>query len=240
MTQMMRPVRARRRPAHAKRRHIGFWKEAAIVAAVALLGSWALQSFVVQSYYIPSGSMRNTLEISDRIMVSRITPRLRDVQRGDIVVFNDFEGWLPEQYHPVRAAFAEFVKQVSSQAGPAPRHGGYLIKRIIGLPGDTVSCCTADNQVLINGQPIDEPYLHPESHPMQQHFSAVTVPDGHVWVMGDNRNHSADSRAHQDQPSGGFVPISQVRGVAFATVFPFGQATIHRAQPDVYSALAAD
>jgi signal peptidase I len=206
-------------------------RETAIVVVCALVLSVLIKTFLVQAFYIPSGSMEETLEIGDRIMVSKLTPGLTDVERGDIVVFVDPGGWLddvPENDGgPVRNAITEALTFVGIYPQDAGHH---LIKRVIGLPGDTVACCTADGNLTVNGVEIDEPYLAPGAAPSRMEFEIV-VPEDSLWVMGDNRDNSADSRAHLGQPGGPFVPIDNVVGTAFVTVWPLSHITWH-SDPD--------
>ncbi|MGC5617462.1 signal peptidase I [Georgenia sp. Z1491] len=212
----------------ARRGGVGAWlRETAIVVVCALVLSVLIKTFLVQAFYIPSGSMEETLEVGDRVMVSKLTPGPFDLERGDIVVFLDPGGWLeeePEQStNPVRRAVTDSLTFV----GILPQDAGqHLIKRAVGLPGDTVTCCDADGRLMVNGEPVDEPYLAPGANPSSLEFEVV-VPEGHLWVMGDNRDNSADSRAHMGGPGGGFIPIDNVVGTAFATVWPLSNVTWH-------------
>ena len=167
-----------------------------VVVLVALLVSWGVRTWLVRSFSIPSGSMRQTLTVGDRVLVDELAPGLVDLHRGDVVVFADPGGWL--------------------QAG----EGDDLVKRVVGLPGDTVSCCDAHGRLLVDGEPLDEPYLADPSGPASSTPFRVTVPEGALWVMGDDREHSADSRAHRSGPYEGFVPLDHVVGRAFAVVWP--------------------
>ena len=150
-----------------------------------------IRIFAVGFYEIPSRSMMDTMVPGDRVVTSKLTPKIFDLQRGDVVVFKDPNNWLNEEQ--------------SSAPG-----GGYLIKRLIGLPGDVVECKGAGQPVTINGVAINETsYIRPGVDPSAFPFS-VTVTEGHVFVMGDNRANSADSRYHQDDGDRGLVPISDV------------------------------
>ena len=167
-------------------------------------------------YMIPSGSMLDTIELGDRIVTSKLSPRFFDLQRGDIIVFHDPANWLSSE------------KQ--SAVG-----GDYLIKRLIGLPGDTVSCAGAGEPVTVNGVAVDESaYLKPGVDPSAFPFS-VTVTEGHVFVMGDNRANSADSRYHQDDGANGLVPIDDVVGVAVARYWPLDRISLLSGHHDVFS-----
>lgn len=210
----------------ARRR--GIWplvRDVLVILVIAVLVSFLIKTFLVRSFYIPSGSMQQTLQIKDRILVDELTPRFGTYDRGDIVVFRDPGGWLPvtpviEQSAPVQAMDWLFgVVGIS-----APDSKDHLIKRIVGVGGDHVVCCNALGQISVNGTPIDEtPYLNlasGQSAPADMPFD-VTVPNGSLWVLGDNRDHSRDSRFNVDQPSKGFVPIDNVVGRAFLITWPF-------------------
>ena len=174
-------------------------RDLVVVVLVALLVSWGVRTFLVRSFYIPSASMEDTLMIDDRVIVNELVPDLVGLDRGDVVVFHDPGGWLP---------------------GGAVGGDDELIKRVVGLPGDTVSCCDAEGRMLVNGEPVDEPYLADPDGPASTIPFDVTVPEGAIWVMGDNRAHSADSRLHQSGPYDGFVPLDHVVGRAFVIVWP--------------------
>ncbi|MFW2513624.1 signal peptidase I [Demequina sp. SO4-13] len=189
----------------------------------ALLLSLILKTFFFQSFWIPSGSMEPTLQLNDRILVTKWRPGVLDLRRGDIVVFKDPGGWLnpvdDSEDSPLEAA----GKTLLVFTGLLPEDAGeHLVKRVVGLPGETVECCDDEGRLLVNGEPLDEPYLVEDVSPSETDFS-TTVPPGYVWMMGDNRPNSADSRAHQGNPGGGSVPISSIVGTAFVTVWPLQQ-----------------
>ncbi|MFY9714063.1 MAG: signal peptidase I, partial [Microbacterium sp.] len=174
---------------------------------------------------IPSASMERTLMINDRILVDELTPRWADYQRGDVVVFKDPGGWLAAQPQtPARPPLVEAVDWVLTFVGLSTSDAqDHLVKRVIGLPGDHVVCCNALGQITVNGAPIDElDYLNlpkGDTAASNEAFD-VTVPDDSLWLLGDNRDRSRDSRAHQELPSGGFVPLPNVVGKAFFTTWP--------------------
>lgn len=200
-----------------------FLRDIVVIFLVALLISFLVKTFLIRPFWIPSESMNDTLQVDDRIIVSLLTPTLIPVEHGDVVVFEDPGGWLPEQQHQAETGVAGALDWFLTFVGLAPEdQHGYLIKRVIGLPGDTVQCCNDFGQLLVNGVPIDEPYLHldQEGQPASSTTFDVTVPEGHLWVMGDNRNHSGDSRAHMDAPGGGFVPMQSVVGRAIVISWP--------------------
>jgi signal peptidase I len=202
-----------------RRQSLPLWQEVLVLLVLALGLAIVIKTFFVQAFYIPSGSMDDTLVKNDRILVEKMSYWFGDVQRGDVVVFDDPGGWLTPQEsthasNPISRAL-EFV-------GLYPA-GGHLVKRVIGIGGDHVACCTR-GLVTVNGVPLHEQsYLGPGDQPSQEHFS-VNVPPGHLWVMGDNRANSADSRAHLGSPGGGFVPEDDVVGKVFVVVWPFSHA----------------
>ncbi|MCC2032356.1 signal peptidase I [Microbacterium allomyrinae] len=208
-----------------RRGWIVFLRDVVVIILIAVLVSFLVKTFVVRSFYIPSGSMEDTLHINDRILVDEITPRFGAYERGDIVVFQDPGGWLPPSTEVARPAVVEAVEWALSLIGlAAPDSDDHLVKRIIGLPGDHVVCCNALGQITVNGVPIDESdYIKlatGESAASGDPFDVV-VPEGSLWVLGDNRYRSKDSRYNTDQPGKGFVPIDNVVGRAFLVTWPF-------------------
>jgi signal peptidase I len=203
-----------------KRRQRSFWRELPILIVVALLLAVIIKTYAIQAFYIPSGSMENTLEINDRVLVNKIVYHLRDIHRGDIVVFNGDGSWDPGLPVPVNGnIFQQFADGFSSMFGFG-HPGDILIKRVIGIPGDHVACCDARGRVTVNGVPLNEQsYLYPGSAPSLSRFNIVVQP-GRLWVMGDNRFFSDDSRDHQGDPGGGTVPESGVIGRAFVIIWP--------------------
>ena len=205
--------RAKRR---AKR---SFWRELPILVVIALVLAVVIKTFAVQAFWIPSGSMENTLEINDRVLVNKIVYHLRDIHRGDIVVFNGDGSWDPGTVPVAGNVFQQFYNGFASMFGFG-KGGDILIKRVIGIPGDHVACCDAQGRVTVNGVPLNEgSYLYPGSAPSLMKFSIV-VPPGRLWVMGDNRLVSDDSRLHQGDPGGGTIPESAVIGRAFVIIWP--------------------
>jgi signal peptidase I len=202
-----------------KRRKRSFWRELPILIAVALLLAVIIKTYAIQAFYIPSGSMENTLEINDRVLVNKIVYHIRDIHRGDIVVFNGDGSWDPGTVPVNGNIFQQFGNGFASMFGFG-HPGDILIKRVIGTPGDRVACCDAEGRVTVNGVPLNEQsYLYPGSAPSLTRFNIV-VPPGRLWVMGDNRFYSDDSRDHQDSPGGGTIPESAVIGRAFIIIWP--------------------
>lgn len=190
------------------------------VLAVALLAAVIIKTYFVQAFEIPSESMEETLVPGDRIVVNKLADSEEDLNRGDVVVFVDPGGWLDPVPQPERPAIQNFFINVGEAIGLIPQNvGDHLVKRIIGMPGDRVTCCGEDGRISVNGEPVSEPYLKPGVNPSDIPFD-VTVPEGYVWVLGDNRANSADSRTHQMQDGFGFLPIQNIEGRAWLRMFP--------------------
>ncbi len=209
---------------------IGAIRETVIVVGTALLLSLLIKTFLAQAFYIPSESMEDTLVRNDRVLVNLLEPGPLPLERGDVVVFKDPGGWLDPTVAPVRTPFAQRVVDVLTFVGVLPQDAGeHLIKRVIGLPGDTVVCCDDAGRVTVNGEAIEETYLPPATEPSTMDFD-VTVPEGRLWVMGDNRGFSQDSRYHQDLEGGGSVSEDLVVGRAVLLFWPldrFGPLSNH-------------
>ena len=209
-------------PGHARRRRRkkrSFWREFPILVAVALLLAVVIKTYAIQAFFIPSGSMENTLEINDRVLVNKLVYDVRGIHRGDIVVFNGDGSWDPGTPPASTNFVAKFFDGFASMFGFG-HPGDILIKRVIGLPGDHVACCNAQGQVTVNGVPLSEQsYLYPGDAPSQARFNIVVQP-GRLWVMGDHRLISDDSRDHLGDPGGGTVPENAVIGRAFVIIWP--------------------
>lgn len=197
-----------------------------ILIGVALLIALALKTFLVQAFVIPSGSMEETIRIDDRVLVDKLTPWFGwEPSRGDVVVFKDPGGWLVQDHpgaseddDPIGVAQ---VKDFLTWIGLLPSEDDDLIKRVIGIGGDTVACCDKQGRVTVNGTPVDEPYLFPGNPPSQIEFE-VKVPEDRIFVMGDHRSNSADSRYHLQDPHQGTVPTDLVVGRAVVIAWPLG------------------
>ncbi len=199
-------------------------REIVVVVVMAVVLSFIVKTWLLQAFYIPSGSMENTLLIGDRVIVNKLVPGAMDLHRGDIVVFEDPGGWLPPSQRLDRGPVINGIQKGLAYVGLLPDTAeDHLIKRVIGLPGDAVACCDEQGRVSVNGVGIDEPYLRPGDAPSAITFR-VTVPAGRVWVMGDHRSNSEDSR-YQDGGDGasGSVPLDRVTGRAVAIVWPLSR-----------------
>ena len=201
------------------RKKRSFWREFPILVAVALVLAVIIKTYAIQAFFIPSGSMENTLEINDRVLVNKLVYDVRGIHRGDIVVFNGDGSWDPGPL-PANTNFIEkFADGFASMFGFG-HPGDILIKRVIGLPGDDVACCDAQGRVTVNGVPLNEQsYLYPGDAPSEIRFNIV-VPPGRLWVMGDHRLISDDSRDHLGDPGGGTIPENAVVGRAFVIIWP--------------------
>ncbi len=194
-------------------------REFPILIIVALAVSLLIKSFLVQFFYIPSGSMENTLQIGDRVAVNKLPFISKTINRGDVVVFRDPANWLPEPYEASGNKILGKIKDGLVTVGVLPNPAKqYLVKRVIGVAGDKVICCD-NGKLTINGKETSEPYIFAGNKASDLDFN-VTVPEGKIWVMGDHRGSSADSRYHQDDVNNGFVPVSKVTGQVFATIWP--------------------
>jgi len=197
-------------------------RESVIVIVMALLLSLIVKTWLVQAFYIPSESMENTLLVGDRVIVNKLVPSPIALNRGDIIVFEDPDHWLPPTAPVERSALSNAINSTLTFIGLLPSdEGNHLIKRVIGLPGDHVVCCNMQKQLMVNGVPLSEPYIFPGDEPSQESFNII-VPAGRVWVMGDHRSDSADSRPHDENSGGvkGSVPESLIVGRAITVVWP--------------------
>jgi signal peptidase I len=200
----------------ATKRKRPFWRDLAVIVIAALVLTILLKAYVVQVFSIPSGSMENTLLPGDRILVNKMVYRFRSIERGDIVVFSGSGSWDPPTAAP---GLWDRATGLFGIAGP----GTDYVKRVIGVPGDHVVCCNALGQVTVNGVALSESsYIYPGAAPSQIRFN-ITVPPGRLWVMGDNRADSDDSRYRVGDPGGGTIPESAVVGRAFVIIWPLSR-----------------
>jgi signal peptidase I len=217
-----------------RRRKRSFWVEFPILIVVALTIALLVKTFVVQAFFIPSGSMQDTLKIGDKVLVNKLVYDVRPIRPGDIIVFDGAGSWTapvprPHSSNPLVEAYdvtlRPLLSSIGGLLGGAPGQTDF-VKRVIGVPGDHVACCNAQGLVTVNGVPLHEQdYLFPGNQPGDAplgetgHFS-LTVPPGRLWVLGDHRAISDDSRGHAVDPGNGTIPENMVIGRAFAIVWP--------------------
>ena len=195
-------------------------REFPILVIVALAVSLLIKTLLVQFFFIPSGSMENTLQIQDRVAVNKLPFISKNINRGDVVVFRDPANWLPEPFSSGENRIVAKIKEGLVLVGVLPNPTKqYLVKRVIGVAGDRVICCSKSGKLTINGKEATEPYIYAGNKVSDMDFN-ITVPEGKIWVMGDHRSASADSRYHQDDVNNGFVPVSRITGRAYAIIWP--------------------
>jgi signal peptidase I len=207
------------------------WQESLLLIVTAMVMAIVVKALFLQAFYIPSGSMEPGLLINDKILVQKVSYWWADPGRGDVVVFDDPGGWLPTTDEPMRNP----VQRALEIVGLYPT-GGHLIKRVVGVGGDHVVCCDAQGRLTVNDTPIDEPYLMQAPDAATEQKFDIEVPEGHLWVMGDNRGNSADSRVHLGDPGGGFVDEGQVVGKAWLRVWPVNRMGVI-GDPDAFAAV---
>lgn len=194
------------------KKKLRWWQETFLLLGLALLASILVKAFLVQMFFVPSASMRPQLVEDDRILVEKISMWDGQVERGDVVVFEDPGGWLGATPEPTGA------QSLLSVVGLYP-DGGHLVKRVVATGGDRVACCDEDGRVTVNGTPLRESYLRSDTVPSQRQFD-VAVPEHAVFVLGDNRANSQDSRFHLRDPGEGSVPLANVVGRVWGIVWP--------------------
>jgi len=204
-----------------------WWQELPALVATALVLTLIVRTFLLQAFYIPSGSMEPTLMVGDRVLVSKLAYRLGEIHRGDVIVFDGRDSFAGSaEVEPAHGVMARTVRGVGAFFGVSASEKDFT-KRVIGLPGDHVVCCDAAGRVSVNGVAIDEPYVMDGDAPSASPFDVV-VPPGRLWVMGDHRSDSADSRSHLGDPGGGTVPEDRVIGKVVLRFWPlshFGSVT---------------
>ncbi|SCE64891.1 signal peptidase I [Micromonospora haikouensis] len=213
-----------RRRERRSRRQMPLWQELPLLLIVAFCLAVLIRTFLLQAFFIPSGSMEDTLLINDRVLVNKVVYDVRDPQRGEVVVFRGTDKWVAQEVQePEPGIVGKFGRTVGDLVGVSRPGEKDFIKRVIGLPGDRVRCCDAQGRVTVNDIPLDEPYVVRDSpldlppNPAEcrsRRFDEVVVPPGQIFVMGDHRLVSQDARCQ------GPVPIDNVVGRAFAVVWP--------------------
>lgn len=210
----------------SRRKKGSFWRELPILILTALMLTFLIQTFLARVYVIPSASMEPTLHgcpgcTNDRVLVDKLGYRFGDPRPGDVVVFRGTDSWGTE-FISQRSAnvLIRGLQQAGSVIGLAPPDERDFVKRVIAVGGQTVQCCDQQNRVMVNGASLTEPYAVFAGQQPQEEFGPVTVPMGNLWMMGDNRNNSADSRRHVADQRAGTVPVNNVIGKARLIVLP--------------------
>jgi signal peptidase I len=203
-----------RKDKNKKRPSLG--RELLTVVGTALVLSILVRTFLIQAFYVPSASMEDTLQENDRIIVSKISTRFTGIDRSNVIVFHDPGGWLGEGFpNPYDTP----VGRVLQAVGIVPSNSGNdLVKRVIGVANDKIECCDASGRVTVNGVAIAHSYIKEGITSDQVTFS-VLVPEGNVFVMGDNRGNSEDSRFHLDK-NNGMVPVEEIIGRVAMRIWP--------------------
>lgn len=197
------------------------WRRLGALGAACAVFVLLFSTFVVQPFLIPSGSMESTLRVGDRVLVNKLAYRFGSVpRRGDVVVFDGTGSFVQEGTgeNPVTALLRGAAASLGL-AGPAETD---FVKRVVGVGGDRVVCCDARGRIEVNGRPLDEEYLFPGDAASRVPFDIV-VPDGTLWMMGDHRSRSRDSRDHLGEPGGGMVPVDRVIGRVDWFGWPLGR-----------------
>jgi signal peptidase I len=210
------------------------WWDIPVTLAIAVGVVLIITTFIVKPFSIPSGSMENTLLVGDRVLVNRMVYHLRDVQRGDVIVFDGTDSFVPAGDKPQRNPISGALTWVGQSLGLIQPDSTDFIKRVIGVAGDRVVCCDTEGRITINGVALDESYLYPDDVPSYDQFDVV-VPEGKLWVMGDHRSNSADSRSHMGDPGGGFVPTSKVIGRGMVVLWPPSELKVLGIPPEFES-----
>ncbi|MFE1047759.1 signal peptidase I [Streptomyces olivaceus] len=210
-------------PTPAKKQR-SFWKELPILIGIALVLALLIKTFLVQAFSIPSSSMENTLQIGDRVLVDKLTPWFgSEPDRGEVVVFHDPDAWLAGEPTPDPNALQTVLSWIGLMPSADEKD---LIKRVIGVGGDTVEC-NKTGPLKVNGKALNEPYVYAGNTPCSEDEQGgqfrVTVPEGKIWVMGDHRQNSRDSRYNQSDKNGGMVPVDEVVGRAIVVAWPMNR-----------------
>ena len=220
-----------------------FFRELPFLVVIAFLLALLIKAFLIQAFYIPSGSMQQTLELRDRVLVNKLVYDFREIHRGEVVVFNGLDSFTPEtEIAAPTNGVQRVLRAISSAVGVGAPGEKDFIKRVIGVPGDRVACCS-DGKVTVqqkgaeNPTVLDEPYVFEDDRmpfcsagtgetACPTGAEGVLVPEGRLWVMGDHRGSSSDSRAHIDNADQGTVPQDKVIGRAFVIVWPLDRARV--------------
>ena len=233
----------RRSGKRAERKNGSLLRELPVLLLIAFVLALIVKSFFVQAFFIPSGSMEQTLHgcagcTGDRVLVNKVPYWFGEPEAGDIVVFKGPDTWSPEVTVAQPSNWATgALLWLGRTVGVAPPSEDDFVKRVIAVGGQTVQCCDPEGRVTVDGQPLDEPYIFENTPIESRAFGPVTVPEGRLWVMGDHRSNSADSRVHQDQKYGGTVSEDEVVGRAKWIAWPLGHWT-SLDEPNTYASVA--
>ncbi|MEV7004741.1 signal peptidase I [Streptomyces sp. NPDC093982] len=216
--------RASSRNSNRPRKQRYRWKELPILIGIALILTLLIKTFLLQAFSIPSDSMQNTLQQGDRVLVDKLTPWFgSEPERGEVVVFQDPDQWLASAPTPDPNALQSFFSWIGLIPSAEEKD---LIKRVVGVGGDTVEC-EGTGPLKVNSKALDEPYVYPGNTPCSQDDQGgqfkVKVPEGYIWVMGDHRQNSRDSRYNQSDKNHGMVPVDEVVGRAIVIAWPINR-----------------
>jgi signal peptidase I len=236
--------RSRRHNGHKGKKKGSLLRELPVLLVIAFVLALLVKTFLVQAFFIPSGSMERTLHgcpgcTGDRVLVNKVPYWFGQPRPGDIVVFKGPDTWAPEvTVAPPSNWFSGALLWLGRAVGVAPPSEDDFIKRVIATGGQTVQCCDAQGRVTVDGKPLDEPYIYQNTPLESRSFAPVTVPQGRLWVMGDHRSDSADSRFHVSDRYSGTIAVSDVIGKAAVIVWPLNRFQILHA-PDIQGADAS-
>jgi signal peptidase I len=208
-----------------ERRPLALWQETLLLTGIAVAIAILVKVFLVQPFTVPSSSMEQTLRIGDRILVNKVIYITRNPLRGEVIVFRGADDWNDEGVVPPSGFGPTALAWIGSLFGATPPGEKDLVKRVIGLPGDTVRCCDRQGRVTVNGLGLNEPYVYDNTPLAQRAFGPVKVQPGRLFVLGDHRAVSADSRYHITDDWHGTISVDDVIGRAFVIVWPFSHAT---------------
>ncbi|TQS44308.1 signal peptidase I [Cryptosporangium phraense] len=218
-----------------RRRALPLWQEIPLLLIIAFVLATVIKTFVVQAFFIPSGSMERTLLVSDRVLVNKFVYDLREPRRGEVVVFRGTDSWVPENAVPTNTGtLATAGRMLGGLVGAAPPDEKDFVKRVIGVGGDTVQCCDKNGRVQVNGVSLVEPYVFEDNTLDERQFGPVKVPAGRLFMMGDHRAASADSRVYLSDQWRGTIPVNAVIGQAYATAWPISRWSLLQT-PDTFS-----